>query len=87
MTVTLLEGLVPGDRLDSQARSVCAHLDLAGSKPELVPKLLRNHQAPCLVNGGPRASRIPSKWSRVQSLTWPNEQAAMKARGFTIGKS
>jgi len=57
--VALLEGLVPGDRLDSQARSVRAHLDLARLKPELVPKLLRNDQSPCLVDGCLHALRVP----------------------------
>ena len=80
MTVALLEGLVPGDRLDSQARSVCAHLDLAGSKPKLVPKSLRNDQAPCLVNGCPHALRIPSKWSQVQRLPEPHRLRQVEAR-------
>jgi hypothetical protein len=49
--VALLEGLVPGDRLDAQGRSGSGHFDLARSKAKLVPKLLRNDQAACLVNG------------------------------------
>ncbi len=58
--VTCLEGLVAGQRLHTQAGGGRSHLHLPRSKPELVAKLLRNHQTPCLVNGCANGSSIPS---------------------------
>jgi len=39
------------DRLDTQRRSVCGDFDDPRPQAEVITELLRNHQAPCLVNG------------------------------------
>ena len=59
---TLVEGLFARQRLDAQARAVRRHFDFAGAKAERVAKLLRDHQASCLVNGCTHARRLP--WTR-----------------------
>src|SRR5206468_1470257 len=58
--VLILERVVPGNRLDVQARAVGGDLDLPRTETELVSELLRDDEATCLVDGCSHGQRLPS---------------------------